>query len=396
MRSVLQYLHNKYTAHINSDEWTRLVSIHKQERVENMMSVAKASQYFGLHGLQHEVSEGISFVLANSPVYALMALNQATGDDGASVPSDIMDKIMETIRVLNADTFEDELVDMAYISAATIERILSEKIMYCSTQYDLFRLLLRWSNAADNGAREPIAQTLSQKIDFRQVSAKQLATDAAASNIVSRDQLFEAYKHQALVACSPPGNTSPSLCVNILRSGAIWQDDEMLDKRFFLVQCPIMISGINVWSILQCGSGEELFNAFGIALPQKLKDGKKGAWLYAENGSYYFDHPEDGRESSSSSVGRRPDFQFGISRERILTFQLDLRRQSPRNGTLAASLDNGKKFFTLFTDLRKHIKDNEGFVPIASLDRPSHARLVDCQMSPKDIAALCVVRRANE
>ncbi|CAB9515243.1 expressed unknown protein [Seminavis robusta] len=165
-----------------------------------LVSLADAAAYYDLPGLAEAVLDAMTFISKLWPCLSLLAL-EACVKTGPSVP-ELTDKVLTGVRSYSNGDLEAK--HLASLSSDVMVLLLKDTEMQV-TEYQLFQLLSLWTEAGylsvdEKASRCQEASHLSKHIDLGKIAFQHLSTTVTDSGLVTKDQLFEAYKTQAQAA----------------------------------------------------------------------------------------------------------------------------------------------------------------------------------------------------
>jgi hypothetical protein len=377
LEAIVKYIH--------SDD-AKILSTPPKEYTQSdsriLVELAGAALYFNLPRLSKKARGALSKAMDQQPCMAFEILS-ACREAGPSAPEDLASLALSRIQFLNIAFYEE--CRMEDISAAVLEEILSDEESQLN-ELDLFLILKLWANggatdphnnanhpkkrSADSLDRHSVASELTKHISFERIGPSDLEDVVAESGLVTQEQLFEAFKKQALTAQK---KHNISFTDPRLMGEAVWKSSGtalfVSDGPHYVVEtlkCRVLLPGtIHQWTI----QVEESCEGFwvGVASTKCTLDrtdwlGKQqGGWVYGNNGAAR-------HVPKCSSYGIHPAFRKNSK----VSLTLDLRPDGPGNGRLSASIDGGS-IFELFSNM---LLESDGFLPAISLRRPGAARLL--------------------
>ncbi|CAB9501683.1 expressed unknown protein [Seminavis robusta] len=132
------------------------------------------------------------------------------------------------------------------LQASTLKRILEGLFIAkeSTNHHRAFDLIHTWAgNDQQSDQHAKAKQLLSKCVDLKQISSDILSTRVERSGLASRDQLFEAYKHKALVAMNEDSvELKWKNCDSRLFSPSLF-------NRIGIVDCKPMACGTYHWSL---------------------------------------------------------------------------------------------------------------------------------------------------
>lgn len=374
--------------HICTNESKKLSEIAKDATPvvlssETLVSIASAALFFFLPALYGKSSNLSVKLMEEYRGFAchVLELCRAMGltfDDSNDFSHLALKKARE-----NPSVLLDETV-LPHISHDTLAEILQGDQINAN-ELTLFNIIKKWcecggdtgENGNDGGSgdelshphktRQHQASNLTSYIRLENIDPSELASVVVPSGLVSQEQLSEAYKAQASVAVC----RGKFACV---RGKHWWEDSTDVWTPGYncvetkVVECPTMISGTFQWTVKFLRHCAIVW--LGIAstskpiIRSKFLCCQEGGWAYGSDGSTW--NVDEGLHTGAYPI-------FGERAE--VTFVLDLSSEAQAGGTLTAFVNN-RRGVQLFTNLLKHVRDGEGFLPAASLFGPASVQLV--------------------
>jgi hypothetical protein len=363
------------------------------ELARTVVSLADAANYFDLPKLSQKAKVLACSKIREQPSLACVLLDEYSGVGG--VTSEIEEYARQTIRS-HPSILLDQSTAISSLSPALLETIIQDKKIDAN-EHTLFRILECWANADDDEmsnsmSGEPLDAAESQHIERRE-AAKQmthhirleridpnhLSTTVTSSGLATRDQLFEAYKLQAL---------------DLRKHGISLFDARRLERLVWkksnntiayppldFLSCSPLTSGIHEWTI-EIGKQSQSFGSavLGVVFADTTRtEGLLGLPGPQSVGWFYY-----GNEGCCLHDGKwrysLPKFERGGSE---VTFMLDLREET--GGTLSASVDENPSF-VLFRGMLSQLREREalgeglgGLTPVAGFHRGVKLRIVGMQ-----------------
>jgi len=379
LKAVVEYCY-KDTAEILKvkKDWQAETPLKQLQRLKQLQSLVKlfgAAAYLNLPGLEKKALETLNAMLKTNPSLSF-AMLEAGYEAGPAFPKEMREIAMNEIRHNRDISFNAEWVSI--LSPDVLEEILSDD-GHRMPEMDLFNILHLWADGNGGGDggdtrdnRHKIASEFTKHIRLELIDPVHLAEKVSSSDLVSQEQLLQAYKSHAVAASEAKGRPERRA-----RCMAQWKDSssdvigsiaETCEVQ--LLDYPEITSGVHQWMVQVeevCDSAWLGVAHTGLSLDMKRFLGaQRGGWVYGKGGTTH----------GAGQIARGfPKFAVGSK----ITFTLNLLMGGEGNGILSTAVDGGTPS-TLFTDLRSILEGKEGgFVPAASLCNPGRVRMLCVQ-----------------
>jgi BTB/POZ domain len=166
------------------------------QQIQLIVSLAEAACYFNLPGLGELVSKAIHRLLDDCPAFSFPFV-QACKTIGPQVPEQLFSMAIDHLRTLPFEKITAN--EVSCLSEEVLADILKDSEMEM-TEYELFQLLDLWVTGGGPQAlvRHTKAKRLCKHISLGKIHPGHLSTTVTSSGLVESEQLFEAYKYQAV------------------------------------------------------------------------------------------------------------------------------------------------------------------------------------------------------
>ncbi|CAB9505258.1 expressed unknown protein [Seminavis robusta] len=329
-----------------------------------LLTATEAAAYYDLPGLCGQISECLSIHLRVCPALSIVTL----------VATSAPEKIKQ-IAFTNIQDYPEKCLVGSVISGL---RQSDMKILLEDSKEDLglhdfhvFQLIQLWdSTTGEKDGHARAKELVAKHVDLKKVSPNRLSSSVAASGLVNKEQLFDAFKHQALLAEKEHGvRFEPEPEPNLR---CIWissQSKEFISKQAGWntghLDCKPMVSGKHQWKLKVNKSTSQDHLALGVVYTaqsiETLNSGNMyvgyksgGGWSYAGNGY-----------SLNEGIVHRC-CQDLFRQDSVVTLTLDLTPGNPKNGSLSISVDHGPTYEDV-SNLRARLVSGGGFIPAASI-----------------------------
>jgi hypothetical protein len=343
------------------------------ELMRFLVALIDASEFFALSALRRMIETSVKDLMCRYDRFATLFMAVCAPD--CDVSKVLRDTALGMVKKYPRLLIQGNKSVVAMIHPRYLEDILKQERLPM-TEHSCFQLLQAWATAevespddADSTSitdltkattndwqnnRKRVASEMTSHIDLAEIDPTKLSTMVTSSGLVTTDQLFEAYKRQALKAPLRYRKRFRS-CYDQCRGMCFWKESETTmvlgESTWYAtsdsLQCPVIKSGVHKWSI-KVLEGRE--HGLGLSFAKLGDLTTDCCFLYEDR-------------TLRSSIGHNPEiekrFRISFQVDAIVSFTLDL---DQHNGRLTASI-NGKTPFEVFSDLRKGLGENDGFVP---------------------------------
>lgn len=363
LKAMLEYCYTDEVSFISPEKDC------EESMVPVVIGIASAADYFALPKLCEQVVDWSTAQMKKNPALAWSFLVEAESSSHAEVWSARARQVMSCHTETCLSLGQDRL---GGISLWALEQVASDDDMPVD-ETELFNLIASWkSSVADddnnNNSRKRKADAaglVSRHVCLDRMTASDLATVVAPSELATSSQLLEAYK--ALAAGAEAAGFRTAACLR----GPRWETSQLASYQSTeaaqineLLDCKPMKKGKHRWSIevtTMCLSmWVGLANISSGAIDRTIFLGHyQHGWMYGRDGSKC--------HAANREHDVLPDFDEGD----ILTFTLDL--SGPICLKVCVNNDEEKTMF----DHDKLIPtggDAYAFVPAVSMDLPGAVR----------------------
>jgi hypothetical protein len=336
-----------------------------EDSVRKVLCLMEGATYFVLPELRRK-AEAFAVIQMDKHPSLCVAYFAAleTHDSQAAVR---MEKhAFEKLRLKPEIILEDG-VPLTLLSSSRIEKVLTDQKLFAN-ELTVFRILQAWSTVDEEHQR--IATELTKCVIFENIDPYELSTRVKNSCLVTREQLYDAYKAQALSHAQQPAIFYKKMRIPTWKSSNdVTYSSDKVEPSTDLLQCPALSSGIHKWSIL-VEEFDELDNLVRMGVvstvhpldtEKKLGD-QAGGWQYRNDGHV---------RCNGVFMGVKPTFGKGST----VAFILDL----TGDGTLSASVDGmpaAQLFSNMLSKFEGYWYNEKGFVPAVSLCRLGRVRFL--------------------
>lgn len=333
----------------------------------HLLYVAGAAKYFDLPILARKVYLSLSKTIEELPSSAF-ALLEACQQEGLSVPEALWKHASKCALSGNVAINRETV---AILSAEALNQLLKQNKQLL-TDYKIFDIIQKWA-ASDGETRKLPAMNLTKYVRLEKIHPSLLSTTVTQSDLVSIDQINEAYKTIALHLhdygmVGVDSIDSRPVVWAASQSTILEPSDTTLTTYF--VQYPPMTSGIHQWAIAIEETAEEMAY-FGIAVPGAMRPDRS---VFQQSYGWVYNSHEGRTYHASQTIAQNlPKCNDGS----IVHFKLNLAQDAEHFGTFGVSLDGGSTFQVLFRKLNIHLLGVEGFVPVVGVCAPGRLRLLD-------------------
>jgi hypothetical protein len=355
---------------------------YKMKLVRFLVAMMDASDYFALSALRRKTESSAKELMLARETFAPFFMAECAPDcDATKVLRDtalLLVKKNPTLLIHGTKSI------VAQIHPSYVQEILKQERLPMN-EYSCFQILQAWATAetgspeGENNVaitasteatthdwqtnRKRVASEMSSYIHPENISPTDLSTVVASSDLVSVEQLFDAYKTQALR--SEKSGIQMRTFYEQCRGVYVWIQsgtntvvgDVVVETSYDVLDCPIMKSGVHKWRV-QVGEGEGYELAvLAVSLLRSDVDGyyeQHKSWVLT--GGEALHYPADGDESQVSGP------PFAIMAGSIVSFSLDLER----GGILTVTID-GSAPFEAFSGMCQGNSEDEGFLPAVNV-----------------------------
>ena len=373
LRAVVEYIHTD-TAQIFA------INLDAAGRIHALVELSEAAEYFDLPLLCEKARVCLEETIDETPSLGIELL-KACDRVGQSVPKDINILAHRVMTLVRFDVSEAS-TNILSLSPSVLKRIIKFEYI-CMDEIDLFRMLKLWAEA-DHATkkvsmdppekkysrlntiegRKAIALDLKKHIRLERIHPTLLSEFVALSNLVTQDELLNAYKAQALSSKDEEG------CLwERSRLSPRWRYSKTKQSRSPNTQCnhsefeglihtPIT-SGKHQWTLQP--EGNVAISRLGIFSTVTVSGRIASAALYSHRGVCY---------SKSPNSTEQPDGSMPFAAGSKVTFTLDLLADQAENGILSISIDGGVDV-KIFKNLKSRLSGKKvgGFYPVVQYAR---------------------------
>ncbi|CAB9521062.1 expressed unknown protein [Seminavis robusta] len=300
----------------------------------DFVSLIAAAMFFELPDLCEKVFNHISHVLSKNHS-SLIAILEACQQEGPAVPAQLKELAVSCL-VLNMDAFD--MTAISLLSADSLEELLKCDTVHIS-EFRFFELVSHWAN---------------QNQEYHGC----MVAGVKSSGLVPPERLLEAFEKQSMTS-----KEQHSVVFNRARGPVVWKNSLTTESSMpkhvtasgasdFLEYPPISC-GRHEWTldVVEKSQGDWIGMAIGNTCQLEWLGNQEGGWALGVDGRAC-------HNKKTLSKGH-PRFKQGSR----VTLTLNLLPNEERNGTLCASIDDGKPFI-VFENLRDELHSgNGGFVP---------------------------------
>lgn len=226
IKAVVEYIHTRSPEildHTKIQKPDDTDATNANQQVSFLISLAAAASFFNLPQLEKAVAETLCHLLTNWPTLSF-AMLEAMISEGPSIQAELFRKVFHCIQTNTTIFAELKPSHVGCLTPAVLEKILANPGMH-ATEYQLFQLLMTWVDASSdsmgNQDRLDVASGLSKHLNLAKINPRELSTIVSESGFIANEQIFEAYKIQALAAedgSGLPDFTEPRLVVQWITS----------------------------------------------------------------------------------------------------------------------------------------------------------------------------------
>jgi len=403
IRMILEYCYTDQIKHL-SDQVQNLLDSDESvsetyplEICRDLCNLAMASDFLGLAHLGGIVFESLERLTNGVPRLACVVFDETLMcDDGVGeehVSNGTGRKLFQHARrVIRADPVKafwgqhhslcespsillgidnkDATPGIAMVGTTSLEKLLSDKLMK-TTEIFMFCALITWLKHGRNENEnyhecQSFATKMTRYICLDRIKPSHLQSVVSPSNLVSLEQLAQAYQSQALLA-------ERRRVVHPACRVPVWDDGSCVDNTFadasnlsttakapyphilhnvILKWDDMMPGGVYKWDICV----HAIHSAADTVWIGVINTAEQETWNYS--GSEFLGNLKCGYFYGSAvgetvHCGRRVRGLPRFSQQVTISFTLDLRRSNSKNGTLVAEA-NGFKPVTLFENMLKN------------------------------------------
>jgi len=331
--------------------------------VRTMVELSGAADYFELPLLSEKAITETRSIMRERPSVACVILDQTCG--GNKGMSELANDALQCIRRNpSAALLPQNGLGVLSLTGPPLALIMADDEMNCD-EITLFLALRRWAEG-EGDDRQKTACEIAKCLRLANISPTDLCSVVEVSGLVSKDQLFQTFKNQAMYAERETDKFSkPRLNVSWQSTSDLLFTCETPEHITELLDCAVMTSGVHMWSIevvtyCNCVWLGVAFVSEKINCDQWLGKQVTG-WAYGSNGAACHNTGEDNGPYHEV----HPTFDQGS----VITMKLDL----TAGGTLSAAVDD-KPPFVLFQDMTHEQKP--AFVPAVSVRGPGAVRVL--------------------
>lgn len=371
LKAVLEYCYTDEVSFMSSRNNKDSCCCCDESMVPMVVGVASAADYFALPMLYEQVLKWSTAQMKKNPALAWSFLVEA--ETTSTSQADVWRARARQILAMYPEACMSSLArredSLKLLSREALERIVSDESMTIK-ESSLFTLIASWASVDDdskNKRKADAAGLVARHIHLDQMPASELATIVKPSDLVTKNQLCDAYESLATRAEQVHGASCSGM------RGPHWETSTSIDYQSqtattsceLLVCSKPMISGSKYeWSIqltTGCESTWVGLASSGVIERARSLGSQQLGWVYGKNGSKM--HAGIRRD------GTLPKFEDGDT----LTFILDLTAPPV---SLKAYVNDGEEH-TIFGHEELTPGDGEdaySFVPAVSLKAPGAVR----------------------
>ncbi|CAB9530756.1 expressed unknown protein (Partial), partial [Seminavis robusta] len=358
LKALLEYLHtNKcQLLEANDDDTPNDQNDDRRyyvERVEALVSLSEAACYFECPGLATMARKSLAGAVKSSPSFSF-----ALCEVSVNWCNPLVTQVLDFAKSI----FQSEDISAGVMQnvALSVLQVIIQDDSHRASEFDRFEMLRLWlghsPDAQDPHCRSK-AMELTQQIRLELIVSPQLASSVTESGLFSQEQLFQAFKSQA-VALYDGGSIQEHRIPLPIWEGSMstsCNGDYCFGHDTKALKISPLHDGVHKWTVHVTQYCRPVW--VGVALQsadtntsyrttESLSKQKNG-WVYGSSGVSFHYSPQ-------------PDCvhpKFGMGSYVSLT--LDLLDTSDGDGTLSASVDGGETF-VLFQNLRQEIDTTLG------------------------------------
>jgi len=346
------------------------------DAIRKVFFAMDAASYFGLLTLRNKTEKEIIEAMNRKPAAWLRCLAICDENEGIA-PLRIKEMALEKIRT-DPKILVDEHVNM--LSEYRMEETLKDQCIFAA-ENTLFQALSAWSkidcdgentSEAKSRARKRKAAELTRHISLKNIDPFQLSSSVAPSGLVTKEQLFEAFKAQALYV-----KEKGVQLYEQVRGWNVWTTSKT-DTCCFedsgicteTLRCTPLSEGVHTWMLLVEEMGNNTEMELGVVSANHVLN--RNIWLNESNFGWALD------ESGSAHHNHKykdVDGLTSLEKGSTVKFTLDLTKD---NGCLSVSIDerpNVQLFEGMLTAF-DGVDGTPGFVPAIGADERGKVRFL--------------------
>jgi BTB/POZ domain len=322
------------------------------------VTLLDAAEYFALSALRQKIETSIKQKMREYSKYAVFFMAACFPD--CADTKVLQDTAVEEVKRNPQLIIHGTKSVVARIHPWYLKEILSQEKIPVDA-HDCFKILQAWAAAEvaspdehnddstaaavqsnnEKKSRTCIASEMTSHIQLADISPTELSTMVTTSGLVTTEQLFEAYKSQAL-------RSQTQIWTRNQQGAHVWRTSRTHivgsgNERIMIerLDCPVLKSGVHTWSIKVLKGNRHFLGVTWIA----------GLW-----------GPRGGRyvPNERSSFHGVPNVDVGS----IVSFTLDL---DNGDGILTASMNGSLPIEVASSMRRSHLHEDYGYVPAVTL-----------------------------